>query len=143
VDRALYVAGSVPFVALGLTHVVLTLMDIVSRPRHFAPRDRDLIAGMKASTLALTKATTMWNAWLGFNLSHGLGVLLFGLGGLYVSALHFDRFAADMRAVLYAMPVTALLYYLMSVRYWFRVPTIGTAAGAVLLTVGAVVMTLP
>jgi hypothetical protein len=54
VDRALYVAGSVPFVALGLTHVVLTLMDIVSRPRHFAPRDRALIAGMKASTLALT-----------------------------------------------------------------------------------------
>jgi hypothetical protein len=85
----------------------------------------------------------MWNSWLGFNLSHGLGVLLFGLGGLYVSALHFDRVAAEMRAVLYAMPVIALLYCLMSARYWFRVPTVGTAAGAVLLAVGAIVMTLP
>jgi hypothetical protein len=32
---------------------------------------------MKATSPVLTRRTSLWNGWLGFNGSHGLGILLF------------------------------------------------------------------
>jgi hypothetical protein len=34
---------------------------------------------MTRSGLRLTRRTDMWRAWVGFNLSHGLGVVVFAL----------------------------------------------------------------
>ena len=59
--------------ALGLLHLVFTF-----RGSKLLPRDRELRAQMEHSTLVLTRETSVWKAWIGFNASHSLGAILFG-----------------------------------------------------------------
>jgi hypothetical protein len=135
--KYLFVAGAIPFLALGIAHIVYTLMD-ARRPRRIAPRDPDLVARMQGGALILTKQTTVWRAWIGFNLSHGLGVVLFGGALLYLAALHFDPVRRAAPELLVAAPVIAAVYLILSLRYWFSIPAIGSAFGTVLLLAGAV-----
>jgi len=58
---------------LGLAHLLFTFYG----PK-LQPRDRDLIARMQETNLVLTSEASMWKAWIGFNASHSLGVILFG-----------------------------------------------------------------
>jgi len=134
--KYLFIAGAVPFLVLGTLHIVYTLMD-EWRPRRLAPRDRDLIERMRTSTLVLTRETTVWRAWIGFNLSHGLGVVLFSGGVLYMAALHFEPVQNAAPEVLLAVPVIAAVYFGLSMRYWFSIPAIGSGLGAGLLLAGA------
>lgn len=139
--RYLFIAGAVPFLILGTLHIIYTLMD-TDRPRRIAPRDPHLLEQMRAGTLFLTRQTTVWRAWIGFNLSHGLGVVLFAAVLIHGAALHFDAVRSAAPELLIAAPVIASLYFLMSLRYWFRIPSIGTGVGAVLLLAGAVLAVL-
>jgi hypothetical protein len=59
---------------LGVLHLVHTF----SGPA-LLPRDRALQARMREVSLVISRDTTMWNAWVGFNASHGMGAVLFGL----------------------------------------------------------------
>jgi len=43
------------------------------------PRDPGLVDAMKASTLVITRETTVWKAWIGFNATHSVSLMLFGL----------------------------------------------------------------
>lgn len=135
--KLLFLAGAVPFLLLGILHIVYTLLD-EKRPRRIVPRDRELLERMRASPLVLTRETTVWRAWIGFNLSHGLGVVVFAGALIYGAALHFEAVRSAAPELLVAAPVIASLYFLMSLRYWFRVPAIGTGIGAALLLAGAV-----
>ena len=135
--RYLFVAGALPFLILGILHIIYTFSD-AERPRRIAPRDPMLVEQMRASTLFLTRQTTVWRAWIGFNLSHGLGIVVFAGLLIHGAALHFDAVRSAAPELLFAAPVVALLYFLMSLRYWFRVPAIGTGIGAALLLAGAV-----
>lgn len=74
----LTVAGAI-FVVLGGLHGVLTLCD-VSNPRAFTPTDAAVRYAMEGARLALNPRANLWQAWLGFNLSHSVGVILFGGG---------------------------------------------------------------
>ena len=70
--------GGVIFVLLGLLHALYTFLD-TRRPRRLVPDDPAVSAAMARSHLRLTRGrTTMWQAWVGFNFSHSLGVVLFG-----------------------------------------------------------------
>jgi len=139
----LFVAGSIPFVVLGLVHIVYSILD-ASRPTKIVPREPDLIERMKAGRLVLTRETTVWRAWIGFNISHGVGVLLFGLIVLCAALFGFEANLSAMPALFYASPVVAGTYLLLSLKYWFRIPAIGSgigtlfhAAGVFWLLVGA------
>jgi len=134
--RYLFVAGAVPFLILGILHIVYTLMD-ERRPRRIVPRDRALADAMRASTLVLTRQTTVWRAWIGFNLSHGLGIVLFAAGLLHMATLHFEAVRAAAPEVVFAAPAVAAVYFLLSLRYWFSVPAIGSGVGTALLLIGA------
>ena len=73
----LYFGGGV-FVLLGLLHALYTYLDI-NRPRRLVPRDPAVAQAMANSNLRLSgTGTTMWRAWVGFNFSHSIGVVLFG-----------------------------------------------------------------
>lgn len=135
--KYLFVAGAVPFLILGILHIAYTLMD-ERRPRRIVPRDRELVERMRVSTLVLTKETTFWRAWIGFNLSHGLGVVLFGGALVYIGTLHFDPVRNAAPEVLVAAPVIAAIYFGLSLRYWFSIPAIGSGLGAGLLLAGTV-----
>jgi hypothetical protein len=135
--RYLFIAGAVPFIVLGVLHIIYTILD-ERRPCRIAPRDPHLLEQMRAGSLFLTRQTTVWRAWLGFNLSHGLGVVLFAGILIHGAALHFDAVRSAAPELLFAVPVIASLYFLMSLRYWFRIPAIGTGLGTAVLLAGAV-----
>ena len=57
---------------LGMAHLILTF----NGPK-LQPRDSNLKPLMESAHPGVTRQTTMWRAWLGFNASHSLGALLF------------------------------------------------------------------
>jgi len=115
--------GGTIFVVLGTCHGVLTLRD-VAKPRAFTPTDDAVRIAMQGARLALNPRANLWQAWLGFNLSHSLGLVLFGGGLLLLAWLHFPVFAASplMRA---AAVVVAATYLVLALRFWFWGPALG------------------
>ena len=67
-------------VVLGLLHLVYTFYG----PK-FLPRDRDLKTRMQEVSPVITRETTVWKAWVGFNASHSYGAILFGAVYGYLS----------------------------------------------------------
>jgi len=68
-------------------------------PRYFKPIDVGLIPALKDTGVAVMapapEAQTMWRAWLGANLTHGLGLLVFALL-LLVVAVHDYALVSDI-----------------------------------------------
>ena len=114
----LLIAGGAIFLLLGVLHAVYMLADL-SRPRRIVPSDPALIDQMRASTVRLSRgASTMWDAWIGFNLSHSLGAILFGLGCI-AAGIFLVQLAVPKAALLLPVVISAL-YLAMSVRYGFK-----------------------
>lgn len=125
--KYLYIAGCIPFLVLGLLHTVYTIADTYN-PKRLIPYKSGVMGLMKESTLALTKETDMWRAWVGFNISHGVGLLFFAITFLYFAVLHIT-FLEGSFFLLSAAPLVALVYLLLSRKYWFRIPAAGSAIG--------------
>jgi hypothetical protein len=124
------------FLVLGTLHGVLTLRD-VGKPRAFTPTDDAVRIAMEGTRLAFNPRANFWQAWLGFNLSHSLGVVLFG-GGLFFTAwLHFPVFATSPFLQGIAV-IIAAAYLVLSLRFWFWGPALG--AGLSLLCILAAVV---
>ena len=120
----LYAGGGI-FVVLGMLHALYTFLDI-GRPRRLVPDDPAVSVAMQHSHLRLTQGrTTMWQAWVGFNFSHSVGVVLFG-GICLVTGALVAR-AAVPQPVLLVLFAVGLLYVLIAARYWFRIPIAGAA----------------
>lgn len=129
-----FILGGSLFGILGLLHAVYTFSDI-SRPRRLVPDNPAVIQAMSASGVRLARSgTTMWRAWVGFNFSHSLGALMFGAGcvalGLAMDALALPK------AALLAPVAIGLIYLFLAIRYWFRIPAIGIAAGTLCFAIG-------
>lgn len=121
------------FLFLGVVHLLYTFGG-----RKLHPRDPALEEAMKQSHPGLTRRTTMWDAWVGFNASHSLGAILYGLLYGYLALAH--------PAMLFASPFLlgtglALLlgYSLVGRRYWFKVPNSGIFAATSLYVVALIV----
>ena len=69
--------------ALGAIHLVYTF-----RGPELTPRDPALQVGMNQISPVITKETTMWRCWVGFNASHSMGLILFGLVFGYLAFVH-------------------------------------------------------
>ncbi len=133
-SQYLLIAGGTLFSALGLLHAIYTICDVY-RPTHLAPTDPAVIGQMTAAGLRLARGrTNMWDAWLGFNLSHGLGAIVFGL--VCVGAGVFARGLGVPKAALLILVIVGAIYLLLAVRFWFRIPAIGIAIGTGLLLIG-------
>ncbi len=135
-SAGLFALGALPFIVLGTLHGLYTVLDEIT-PQRLAPKDPSVVSAMRLSPLGLTSATTMWRAWIGFNLSHSVGAVGFGLLYLYL-ALAFPTFLEEAIALRFAAPVIATLYLFMAMRYWFAVPAIGAGAGAACFWIAAV-----
>jgi hypothetical protein len=83
-SRYLFLLGAVPFVALGIAHAFHTPSTPEQR-KGLSPRDPAYGRSMAEQTVLLTKRTDLWRAWVGFNLSHSLGAVVFGLLVLLVA----------------------------------------------------------
>jgi hypothetical protein len=133
IARLLLDFGGGVFVLLGLLHALYTFLDI-DRPRRLVPQDPAVARAMAESNLRLSgTGTTMWRAWVGFNFSHSLGVVLFGTvcigAGLVLGTIALPAW------ILFVFVVIALLYFVMGLLYWFHIPVAGIAVAGVSLLV--------
>ena len=120
------VSGSI-FLLFGALHGALTLRDL-RHPRAFTPPDAALRLAMQQSTIRLDPTINLWRAWLGFNLTHSLGLMMFGGALLYVALSAPATFAASVALQAVAIAIAAI-YLAISRNYFFARPTIGSAVG--------------
>jgi hypothetical protein len=72
----------------------------------------------------ITKETTMWRAWVGFNASHSMGLILFGLVFGYLALAHSQLLFQS--PFLLAVGLAALVGFVVLCKlYFFRAPLIG------------------
>jgi hypothetical protein len=125
-SRYLYLAGGVPILLLGIVHVLATPLRR-DKPRGLSPADSALIDAMSATTVRLTRRVDLWRGWVGFNLSHGLGAIVFGVLTLLLGR---SESSFTTQAPLFG-PVAVLVsavYLGLAVKYWFFAPIIACAA---------------
>ena len=135
--QILLTIASTIFLALGTLHGVLTLRD-VAKPRAFTPTDDAVRIAMQGTRLAFNPRANFWQAWLGFNLSHSLGLVIFGGGLLFLAWFHFPVFAAS-HLLQGAAGVVPAAYLVISLRFWFWGPALGSGL-SLLCILAAVVL---
>jgi hypothetical protein len=121
--QILVIAGASILLFLGIVHGILTLRDL-SEPHTFTPPDLTLRQAMQESSIAIHPHTNLWQAWLGFNLSHSLGLMMFGGTYLVIGLCYFPLFA-QIRWLQCCAVSIACAYLVMSVKFWFSEPAIG------------------
>src|ERR1700679_3550001 len=106
---------------LGVAHLAYTFWG-----PNLTPRDPALQISMSQVAPVITNETTMWRCWVGFNASHSMGLILFGLVfgflGLAHSQLLFH--SPFLLAVGLAMLVG---FVLLSKAYFFSAPLTGVS----------------
>jgi hypothetical protein len=120
------VSGSI-FLLFGALHGALTLRDL-RHPQAFTPPDAALRLAMQQSTIRLDPSINLWRAWLGFNLTHSLGLVMFGGALLHVGLSAPAAFATSVALQAVAIGIAAI-YLVVSWNYFFVRPTIGSAVG--------------
>jgi hypothetical protein len=104
---------------LGLVHLVYTFTG-----SKLLPRDPAVQAAMAQVHMGITRETTVWRAWVGFNASHSMALILFGLVFGYLALAH-TRFLFDsvfLLVVGFAMLAGMLV---LARLYWFSAPVLG------------------
>ena len=118
---------------LGLVHLILTF-----KGAKLFPRDPALLNAMKEGVPVITKQTTIWKMWLGFNASHSVGILLFALMYGYLAVCHSDLLFQSVYLQVLGLVVLAT-YVLLAKLYWFVKPLTG-AIISLLLYVSSLVL---
>jgi hypothetical protein len=121
IATVLMTASAAIIFLLGALHLTYTFHG----PK-LTPRDPALIEAMDSVSPVITSETTMWRTWIGFNASHSLGALLFGLVYGYL-ALVRDDVLFDSPFLLGVGFATLVAYLTLGKRYWFSVPFTGIA----------------
>lgn len=132
---SLVAASALVVLLLGLTHLLYTF-----HGTKLHPRDPQLTAALKEASPVLTRRTTMWKAWVGFNASHSFGAILFGAVYGYLAVMH-AAFFFQSRFLLSLGLLFLLGYALLGKLYWFRSPLRGILL-AMLLYIGGLISAL-
>jgi hypothetical protein len=132
-SRALFLFGAIPFLVLGSLHAWHTPTRTTER-KGLSPRDQGLAEAMSRSTPRLTDRTDIWRAWVGFNYSHSLGAVLFGLFVVLIGR-DGESYASNASVAVPLALVVSLGYLVLGIKYWFRTPIIGigVSTGAFIL----------
>lgn len=130
----LAVAGAIVLL-MGVGHFVLTLRD-VWKPTFFTPTEDSVRLAMQGAELKFDRRINLWESWLGFNLSHSMGAMMFGGVLLFVALTHLDAFLQS-HALQAAAVLTAALYLAIAIRFWFWGPVLGISI-VLLCILGAV-----
>ena len=106
---------------LGVVHLVYTF----SGPT-LTPRDPALQISMSQISPVITKETTMWRCWVGFNASHSMGLILFGLVFGFLGLAHGQLLFQSPLLLVVGLATLVGLVVLSKV-YWFSAPFTGTS----------------
>jgi hypothetical protein len=129
---SLVAASAAIVLLLGLAHLLFTF-----RGPKLLPRDPELQARMQEVSPVITRQTTMWKCWVGFNASHSVALILFGAVYGYLALAHGTVLFASV--FLLALGLLVLLGYLFLAKmYFFRTPLRGVIVATVLYVFGFV-----
>src|SRR5215813_11186690 len=120
----LVAASALIILVLGLIHLLYTF-----HGTKLHPRDAALETRLKEVSPVITRETTMWNAWVGFNASHSYGAILFGLVYGYLALAH-SAFLFQSRFLLLIGLLLLGGYAFLGKVYWFSVPFRGIVLSA-------------
>ena len=124
-SRYFFLLGALPYVVFGILHALMTPVT-PDQMKGLTPRDLTFRIAMSQETVLLTRRTNVWLGWVGFNFSHSLGLVAFGIVGILVGRSRASF--SDQRAVFVPLAVVvSLLYLILGLRYWFRSPIIVSA----------------
>jgi hypothetical protein len=104
---------------LGVIHFVYTFWG----PK-LTPRDPTLQISMSQISPVITKETTIWRCWVGFNASHSLGLILFGLVFGFLALAHGQLLFHSPFLLVVGLAMLGGLVVLSRL-YFFRAPLIG------------------
>ena len=114
--RILIAASASISLFLGIAHLVYTFFGPKLRPR-----DAALEARMKEVSPGITRQTTMWKVWIGFNASHSCSAILFGCVYGYLALIQpAVLFHSAFLAILGGLFL--LVYLILGKKYWFSTP---------------------
>ena len=105
--RSLVALSAAIVLALGIIHLVYTF-----RGPKLTPRDPAVEISMSATAPVISRETTMWKAWIGFNAAHSRasGNPVFQSGFLLVVGfLALGSYAVLAKAYWFSVPFTAVL----------------------------------
>jgi hypothetical protein len=134
--QILLATAGIIILLMGIGHFVLTVRDI-RKPTSFTPVDDSIRVAMRGAPLRFSRRLELWDAWLGFNLSHSMGPIIFGIALLY-GALHVAAFreSAFLQSAAVLIPA---VYLAIAIRFWFRGPVLGISI-VLLCVLGAVLL---
>ncbi len=130
---SLVAASAATILLLGLIHLLYTF-----RGTKLHPRDPSLKATMSAVSPILTRETTMWRCWIGFNASHSFAAILFGLVYGYLALAHGSFLFQSTFLLLVGLFFLAGYVFLGKV-YWFSVPFRGIVLSTALFVSALVI----
>ena len=137
---ALVIIGAGIFLFLGFAHAVFTLQ---SSPDGgpMMPTNPKVIAAMNIPGglgMAPDLQTTLFRAWIGFNLSHSLGVIVIA-GVVLRHAIADLAMAVDQPWFLVMVFAVPASYFLLAVKYWFDKPRNAIALATTLVWAGVLI----
>jgi hypothetical protein len=119
IANVLMVLSAGIILTLGVLHLVYTFWG----PK-LTPRDRALQISMSQISPVITKETTMWRCWVGFNASHSMGLILFGLVFGFLALAHGQLLFHSPFLLVVGLAMLGGFFVLGKV-YWFSVPFTG------------------
>ena len=126
-------ASAAVILLLGLMHLWYTF-----RGPMLHPRDPELTARMMTVSPVITRESTMWRVWIGFNATHSFGLILFGALFGYLAMRHsaFLFHSWFLLALGFALLIS---YAAVAKLYFFSTPFRGVVLATVLYLLGIVV----
>lgn len=117
--KILMVLSASIILVLGIIHLTYTFWG----PK-LTPRDPMLQVSMTHVSPVVAKETTMWRCWVGFNASHSMGLILFGLFFGFLTLAHGELLFQSTFLLVVGLAMLAGLV-VVSKLYFFNVPFIG------------------
>jgi hypothetical protein len=105
---------------MGTRHLIYTFFG-----SKLTPRDPALQQRMSEISPVITKETNMWRCWVGFNASHSMAAMLYGLIYGFLALAH----PALLFSSSYLLVVGLLMvggFVALAKVYWFSIPFVGT-----------------
>jgi hypothetical protein len=130
----LWISGSLIFLLLGIAHLRLTFTGT-----KLFPKDDSTMEAMKQSRLRITKETTLWKAWTGFNASHSAGAIFFGAVNIILGSQYFWVLRESILIPLLTSGFV-LFFLFLAKAYWFKIPLIGVLVATLCFALAIVLM---
>jgi hypothetical protein len=135
-EQILIIVRASIFGVFGAVHLLYTFFT-----NKFEAYDSSVTEAMKKTSLMLTKETTVWDAWVGFNASHSFGEML--VAGIYIP-LAIYHFEIIQQSVWFSiLPVIiGLSYLVLAKKYWFKIPFYSILISAVCFLLAALLINI-